>query len=167
MSSDEVRDLKKAIRERTFERVYYFHGADDFRKEGAARELTTAALDPSTRDFNHEVIRGDETTAEALETAVSTPPMFADRRMVVVRDVHALKKDARATLDAYLTRPAADTVLLLVDPAGEDLDKELADRSVVVNFTALADDDVPDWITRYAKTTLGVTITGPAARLLA
>ena len=154
------------MRDRTFERVYYFHGADDFLKEGTARELTAAVLDPSTRDFNHEVIRGDETTAEALETALLTLPMFADRRMVVVRDVHALKKDARAALDAYLTRPAADMVLLLVDPAGEDLDRELAGRSFVVTFSELEDKRVPGWIAHYATTTLGVTITEPAAQLL-
>ena len=166
MSTVEERALRKAIRDRSFERVYYFHGDDDFLKEGTARELIAAVLDPSTRDFNHEVIRGDETTAEALETAVSTPPMFADRRMVVVRDVHALKKDARAVLDAYLTHPAADTVLLLVDPAGEDMDKELAGRSFVVDFAELSDNRMPGWIAHHATTTLGVTITEPAAQLL-
>ena len=36
-----------------------------------------AVLDPATRDFNLEVLRGDEATAEGLDTAVSTPPMFA------------------------------------------------------------------------------------------
>src|SRR5262245_29081711 len=122
MSMVEERALRKAMRDRSFERVYYFRGDDDFLKEGTARELMAAVLDPSTREFNYEVIRGDETSAEALDTALSTPPMFADRRLVIVRDVHALKKDARAALTAYLARPASDTVLLLVDPAGEEVD---------------------------------------------
>jgi DNA polymerase-3 subunit delta len=166
MSTVEERALRKAMRDRSFERVYYFRGDDDFLKEGHTRELTDAVLDPSTREFNHEVIRGDETTAEALDTALSTPPMFADRRMVVVRDVHALKKDARAALNAYLARPAADLVLLLVDPAGEDLDKDLADRSFVLDFRGLNSERIPGWITHHASTTSGVTVTEPAARLL-
>ena len=58
------------MRDRSFERVYYFRGDDDFLKESTARELITAVLDPATRDFNVELIRGDETTAEALDTAL-------------------------------------------------------------------------------------------------
>jgi DNA polymerase-3 subunit delta len=166
MSNVEERALRKAMRDREFERVYYFRGDDDFLKEVTARELMAAAVDPSTREFNHEVIRGDEATAEALDTALSTPPMFADRRMVVVRDVHALKKDARSALDAYLARPAADTVLLLVDPAGEAPDGDLAKQSQVVDFPGLSDRRVPGWIAHHASTTLGVTITEPAAHLL-
>src|SRR5262245_26434034 len=86
--------------------------------------------------------------------------------MVVVRDVHALKKDARAALNAYLERPAADTVLLLVDPAGEELDRELAAGCQVIDFVGLSDNRVPGWITHYASTTLGVSITEPAAQVL-
>jgi DNA polymerase-3 subunit delta len=160
------RALRKAMRDRSFERVYYFRGDDDFLKESTARELIAAVLDPGTRDFNLELIRGDETSAEALDTALSTPPMFADRRMVVVRDVHALKKDPRAVLARYLERPASDVVVLLVDPAGEKDDRGLADASFVVPFDPLTDDRVPAWIAHHAATALGTTITEAAARTL-
>ena len=166
MSITEERALRKAMRDRSFERVYYFRGDDDFLKESTTRELMAAVLDPSTREFNLEVVRGDETSAEALDTALSTPPMFADRRMVVVRDLHALKKDSRSALERYLARPAADLVLLLIDPAGEDLDRAVADASFVVDFAPLSDVRVPAWIAHHASSTLGVTITEPAAMLL-
>jgi DNA polymerase III subunit delta len=166
MSMAVERALRKAMRDRSFERVYYFRGDDDFLKEGTARELIAAVLDPSTREFNLEVIRGDETSAEALDTALGTPPMFADRRLVVIRDVHALKKDSRSALDAYLKRPAADLVLLLIDPAGEDADSAIAGASVVVEFEGLSHDRVPAWIAHHAGSTLGAAISEPAARLL-
>lgn len=154
------------MRDRSFERVYYFRGDDDFLKESTARELITAVLDPATRDFNLELIRGDETSAEALDTVLSTPPMFAEKRMVVVRDTHALKKDARAALERYLAHPASDTVLLLVDPAGEKGDSVLTTSSFVVEFDPLSDDRVPAWIIHHATTSLGTTITEAAARTL-
>ena len=160
------RALRKAMRERSFERVYYFRGEDDFLKESTARELIAAVLDPATRDFNLELIRGDETSPEAVDTALSTPPMFAERRMVVIRDVQDLRKDARAALDRHLTRPAADTVLLLVEPAGEDVDSALAAASFVVGFDQLSDDRVAAWIAHHAGTSLGATITERAATLL-
>jgi DNA polymerase-3 subunit delta len=160
------RALRKAMRDRSFERVYYFRGEDDFLKESTARELIAAVLDPSTRDFNFELIRGDETSAEAVDTALSTPPMFAEQRMVVIRDVQELRKDARSALERYLTRPAADTVLLLVEPAGEKPDSALATSAFAVDFEPLSDDRVPAWIAHHAGTSLGVGITDGAAALL-
>jgi DNA polymerase-3 subunit delta len=160
------RALRKAMRDRSFERVYYFRGDDDFLKESTARELITAVLDPATRDFNLELIRGDETSAEALDTALSTPPMFAERRMVVIRDPKELRKDARAALTRYLGRPAPDVVLLLVDPAGEKDDRSLSGAAFVVDFEPLADARVPAWISHYTTTSLGTSISEGAARTL-
>ena len=154
------------MRDRSFERVYYFLGDDDFLKESTARELADAVLDPATRDFNFEIIRGDETTAEAIDTALGTPPMFADRRMVVIRGVSDLKKDARAALERYVSKPAPDLVLLLVDPAGEKEAGALAAASVVVDFATLSDNRILAWIAHHAATALGTTISEAAARLL-
>jgi DNA polymerase-3 subunit delta len=160
------RALRKSMRDRVFERVYYFRGEDDFLKESTARELIAAVLDPATRDFNLELIRGDETTAEAVDTVLGTPPMFAERRMVVIRDVQELRKDARAALDRYLAQPAADLVVLLVEPAGEKVDSALAGAATVVEFEPLSDDRIPAWIAHQAGTALGTSISEPGARLL-
>ena len=160
------RALRKSMRERAFERVYYFRGDDDFLKESTARELIAAVLDPGTRDFNLELIRGDETTAETVDTVLATPPMFAERRMVVIRDVQELGKDARLALDRYLRQPAADLVLLLIEPAGEKVDSALAGSSFLVDFEPLSDERVPAWITHHVGTSLGASISENATRLL-
>jgi DNA polymerase-3 subunit delta len=160
------RALRKSMRERVFERVYYFRGDDDFLKDSTARELIAAVVDPATRDFNLELIRGDETTAERVDTVLTTPPMFAERRMVVIRDVQELRKDARAALDRYLGHPAADVVLLLVEPAGEKVDSALAGSAFVADFEPLSDDRVPAWIAHHTGTSLGTAISDDAARLL-
>src|SRR5512146_2973350 len=125
--------LKSAIESRTFEPVYYLHGEDDYLKEDTLRRVIDAAVDPSTRDFNLEVRRATELDAETLGSLLDTPPMMADRRVVVLRDVAALKKDARAMLDRYLKSPASDLVLLLVAPAGSKSDKTLESKSVPVD----------------------------------
>jgi len=166
MSTEVERALRKSIRDRSFERVYYFKGADDFLKESTSRELMAAVLDPATRDFNLEVLRGDDATAEGLDTAVSTPPMFAERRMVVVREVSDLRKDVRAALDRYLKQPAPDVVLLLVDQAGEEDDGELAASAFVVDFPPLTDKRIPAWIAHHTETALGARISEGAVKLL-
>lgn len=90
-----LRVVQAAVQARQFAPVYYLHGDDDFLKEDAVRTLLDAAIDASTRDFNCEVRRAAELDAETLGSLLGTPPMLAERRAVVLRDVTALKKAAR------------------------------------------------------------------------
>jgi DNA polymerase-3 subunit delta len=166
MASAGEKALHAAIKKGSFDPVYFFFGDDDFLKDARVKEVIEAAIDPATRDFNLEIRRGSEIDPEALDSLLSTPPMLAERRVVVVREVDKLKKDARKLLDAYLKRPAADTVLLLVAPAGAKADKPLADRSVAVEFAPLTADRVLKWITYHAGTVLERPITADAATLL-
>ena len=160
------RDLRKAIQSRSFEPVYYFYGDDEFLKDELLREVLNAAVDPATRDFNLDVRRGGEVDAESLLSLVSTPPMLAERRVVVLRDTHALKKDARAALDRYLNAPARDGLLLLVAPAGVKVDGALSAATIGVDFEPLTGDRVPRWIVHHATTVLKATISPSAVDLL-
>lgn len=161
-----LRVVQAALQSRHFAPVYYLHGDDDYLKDGAIRDLLAAAIDPATRDFNCEIRRGGELDAETLGSLLATPPMLAERRAVVVRDVGALKKAARAQLDAYLKRPASDTLLLLVSPAGAKPDAALTTRAESLDFAPLPPDRVRKWIAHHASTTLGVSITDDATQLM-
>jgi DNA polymerase-3 subunit delta len=156
MASPGEKALHAALKKRVFDPVYFLFGEDDYLKDARARELVEAAVDPSTRDFNLELRRGNELDAETL----------AERRVVVVRDMDKLKKDARALLLRYLDRPAPDTVLVLVVPAGAKADKPVADRSTAVEFAPLTGDRLPKWVSYHAETVLGRAITPDAVALL-
>lgn len=161
-----ARALRTAIETGALEPVYYLYGEDDFRKDEAVRQLTDKAVDPATRDFNLEVRRASEVDAETLGSLLGTPPMMADRRVVVIREVGALRKDSRAVLDRYLASPASDLVLVLTSPAGTKVDKALAEKTTAVEIEALTGVQLPKWITRYVETTFGTTITPEAIELL-
>src|SRR5215207_3797554 len=137
MASAGEKALHSALKKRVFDPVYYLFGEDDFLKEQATRDLIEAAVDPATRDFNLELRRASELDPEALDALLSTPPMLAERRVVVIREVDKLKKSARALLDRYLARPAHDTVLVLITPAGAKADKGLSDHATSVEFKPL------------------------------
>jgi DNA polymerase-3 subunit delta len=166
MASAGEKALHTALKRRVFDPVYFLFGEDDFLKDARTRELVDAAVDPATRDFNLELRRGGDLDAETLDSLLSTPPMLAERRVVVVRDVDKLKKDPRALLIRYLERPAPDTVLVLVAPSGAKADKVLADRSTAVEFAPLTGDRLPKWVAYHAETVLGRPITADAASLL-
>jgi DNA polymerase III subunit delta len=167
MSAAAQRALHKAITTGSFDRAYLFYGENDFLKDAAARQIIDRAVDPGVRDFNVEIRRGAEVDAEVMESLLGTPPMMADQRVVVLRDVGALKKPARAALDRYLANPAPDAVLVLVSAAGPGApDKGLEAKTTAVEFPILTEDRTLKWITHRVTTELGGRITPGAAALL-
>ncbi len=161
-----MRVLKAALERGIFDRAYLFHGDDDYLKEEKVRALIARATDPGVREFNLEIRRGGETDSAALSLTLDALPMMAERRVVIVRDVGALKKDARNVLGTYLKNPAADTVLVLVTNAGAKIDAELIEQTTAIEFRSLNEDELLKWIAHTAAE-LGVTISASAAVLLA
>jgi DNA polymerase-3 subunit delta len=158
--------LSTALQTRVFDPVYYFHGAEDYLKEVSLAQLTEAAVDKATRDFNLENLRGTDVSGEMLGSLLGTPPMMAERRVVVLRDVGGLKKDARRALEQYLGSPSGDVLLVLVAAAGSKDDRFLLEHATAVEFDALSGARIPKWITYYASHDLGCEITPEAATLL-
>jgi DNA polymerase III subunit delta len=162
----DLKALRAAAKDGSFAPAYYLFGEDDYVKEEEARRAIDAAVDPATRDFNLEVLRGADLDAETLGSLVNTPPMMADRRVVVIRDVTALKKDARTMLESYLKKPAPDLLLLLVAPCGAKADKKLETIATAIEFKPLTGARIPKWIAYYVEHDLHSTITDGAIRLL-
>ena len=158
--------IQGAIQSGQFPPVYYLHGDDDYLKDAAVRDLLAAALDPAVRDFNCEIRRGQELDAETVGSLLGTPPMLAERRAVVIRDVTALKKAPREVLLRHLARPAPDTLLLLTSPTGTKPDAAIAAASVSIDFAPLTPERLRRWIVYHADTVLGATVTDEAVALL-
>ena len=166
MSISAERELQRSIKQKQFPSAYYLHGANDFLKAEAVRNLISAAVDPSTRDFNLDQVQAAEVTAETLEALINTPPMMAAVRVTVVSDVNALRKDARQVLDRYLLHPSRDLLLLLVTSADAKEDKQLSARAVPVEFATLDQGRLLKWVQHQAATALGVSIEEDAVNLL-
>ena len=154
--------LEQDFDSRRFAGAYYFHGDDDFGKDVAVRQLIDAAVDPATRDFNLEVRRGGDLEGETVASLLGTPPMMAERRVVVIRDIPALKKEARTALDAYLMAPASDLVLLLVAPAEAKQDAALMKRCATVDFAPPDGSRLQRWIVKHVEGLGGRIETGAA-----
>jgi DNA polymerase-3 subunit delta len=166
MSVTAQRALRTAIEHRTFDRVYYLHGDDEFRKDDAVARVIAAAVDPATSDFNCDRFRGAETDAGLLSGALDALPMLAERRVVVVRDVGALRKQARSVLDRYVQSPSPDVVLVLTSLAGDQPEASLASRATQVPFPALDEERLVGWLVRYASER-GVQLTEDDCRMIA
>ena len=166
MSASSLKTLRDAIKRRSFDGAYFIAGEDDYQKDDAVRQLVEAALEPALRDFNLDTRRAVDLDAETLGVLLSTPPMMSDRRVIVLREVNALKKDARKALDQYLKSPAGDLLLIMTASAGTKADAPLSASATDLEFNLLTGDRIPKWISHHATSVLGIRITEPAVELL-
>jgi DNA polymerase-3 subunit delta len=166
MAGSSLKTLREIIKRRSFDGAYFITGEDDYQKDDAVRQLVEAALEPASRDFNLDTKRSAELDPETLSVLLSTPPMMAERRVIVLREVNALRKDARKVLDQYLQSPASDLLLIMTEAAGTKSDATLSTSTTVLEFDPLTGDRIPRWIAHHATSELGIGITEPAVELL-
>lgn len=160
--------LLRSLRRGEVAPAYYLHGPEDLLKDEAVRAVLDRALDPGLRDFNLDQRSAAQLDPEELYSLCRTPPMMAERRVVVVREVEAWKRKtkARGVAVHYLEKPSAETVLLLVQSAGDDKeDKELARLTVAVACEPLTPDRSSRWVLHRAKS-IGVVVEAEAAEHL-
>lgn len=165
MPTQSFDDLRRALRKGEFPRALYLHGEEDVLKTELIADLIEKAVDPSLRDFNLDVRSAGSLDAEAAETLCNTLPMMADRRVVVIKDTESWIKRAKAkgAILRYLEKPAAETVLVLVQGSGEDKpDPDLAAKSVTVEAATLPAERAQRWLLHHAER-LGVGFEPEAA----
>jgi DNA polymerase-3 subunit delta len=152
--------------------VYFLFGEEEFLKEELATSLVTAHLDPATRDFNFDQVRGHETTPEALASLIATPPMMAEWRVIVVREAQALATSARtrAVIEDALARQTPGLALILVatlpDKAKAQIYEKLKKQATAVAFPLLNPADVPGWLMERARSD-GFELEAKAAQAMA
>lgn len=137
--------------------AYYLHGDEDLLKDDGLKELLAKAVEPATRDFNYDRRRAADLTADEFVTLALTPPMMAARRAVVITEAEDLQQrrqrlqDLRAALSRYLEKPSRETVLVLVQSAGEKPDPALEWLTASVAIKPLSPEKLEKWIRHRAK----------------
>lgn len=153
--------------------VFFLFGDDEFRKERAARELVELHLDPATRDFNFDALRGDEVEVETLASIVATPPMMAEWRVVLVKEAEGLARSSRArdVVEELLDAPPPGLAVILQTtiPQGSTAKfyKLLRKKARTFEFEGVPDHDVPRWLVEWARETHDMEMEEDAARALA
>jgi len=152
--------------------AFYLHGDDEFRKEEVVRALVEAHLDSATADFNFDPLRGTEVDTETLASVLGTPPMMAEWRVVVIREVEGLATSPRSrdVLLEVVAKPPPGLALILSCsvPQGSKAKfyKDLAKTARSVEFQPLSPADVPGWLMARAQAQFGVELDVGAAQAL-
>ncbi|MGI9188671.1 MAG: DNA polymerase III subunit delta [Longimicrobiaceae bacterium] len=150
--------------------MFFLHGDEHHLREEAVQLLMGAHLDPATRDFNLDPVRGGEVGADQLASLIATPPMMAEWRTIVVRDAQQLASSARDAILAAAAAPPPGLALVVsaTIPAGSKARfySQLKKTATSLEFSPLAVDELPGWLMERASTVLEVTLEPEAAREL-
>ncbi|MFN2316923.1 MAG: DNA polymerase III subunit delta [Gemmatimonadales bacterium] len=163
-------DLYKTIRKGNLPAAVYLYGEEDPLKDELIQELLDRSLDPGLRDFNLDTRSAATLAPDDVTTLLTTLPMMADRRVVIIRDVEAWNKKAKAkqaVLDV-LDKPSPETLVILVQGAGDrekpkdnEPDADLAKRAYAVNCERLPFDRAVRWVNKEAEKS-GLSLTPDA-----
>jgi len=95
-----VAELKRQLASGACAPIYVLLGEESYLREtalAAIRRVVLGAEDQET-GFNYDLLYGDETDALEVLNRCDTFPAFADRRLVVIRNVGALPARDRAVV---------------------------------------------------------------------
>jgi len=128
--------------------VYYLTGDEELLKEEIIDLILDGAVDAASRDFNLDVRMAGDLDGESLHSLVETPPMLAELRVVVVKNIEQWRKNAKVwqVVYKYLESPSPSTVLILTHGPGQQALKDIAKRAAHVALEPLDHERQLRWI---------------------
>jgi len=106
-------ELKREWVKKEYRPAYIFYGEDSQAKSLAVDHIKSVL---GADEFNLAEFQGDSAGQGAeIVSASATPPMFSDRRLVIVRSYKLPAADKKIVAD-YLRDPLESTLLLMVSP---------------------------------------------------
>jgi DNA polymerase-3 subunit delta len=150
--------LMKDIRSGKFAQVYVLSGEESFYIDKVEEALLKTALAPGEADFNLDIFYGKDAENKAIDVvnACMNYPVFANRRVVLIREAQHLKKEDWEKLESYAKQPMPSTILI-ISHKHKNIDKrtsfsKLIDKShVLMESPKLKEQQLPDWISRYIQ----------------
>ncbi len=164
-------ELDRLLERGEVEGAFFLYGDAGRLRSQAVDRLVDAAVDPATRDFNLDRFRGGEVEPEELASVLSTPPMMADRRAVVLTEAEDLTPTGRrAVEDALEDLPPGLTFVVagrVPDGSKASFWKTLKGEARALAWSAPDEQEIPGWLLDRARERYGYELTPEAAQALA
>ena len=105
--------LKREIEAGALAPVYFLFGEETYLIDALVRTIIEKGTEPATKDFNCDVLQGEEVDGETVVGLASSFPMMADGRVVVVKSAQKLSPSGKRRIADYVRAPLASTCLVL------------------------------------------------------
>ena len=116
MANVSYASLAKEIGSGKFRPVYYLMGEETFYTDQLTEMLSASILNETEREFNQQVIYGQDTTVDAIIANARRFPMMASHVVLIIKEAQNLKEINKLML--YLQKPLPSTILVFAHKNG-------------------------------------------------
>jgi len=177
---DTFRSLYRDLHKRNdVKQVYYLYGEETFLID-MIQEQIEALVPKEQKDFNYDLIYGNESTSDKVLAMANSFPMMAEKRVVIVKDFLKLNDQAESSIEDfnnYFLHSNPQTVLCLIDQKKPDgrtetgkilnnAGKERRAEVGIYHFPKVDDQLLPNWIIDWTKHSHNMDINPRAAQIL-
>jgi len=144
-------DLERSVSKGEIAPLYFIYGEEEFLADRAVARLVEKLVDPGFKDFNFTVFYGKECKTEQILDTAMTLPMFAERRVILVKRAEELQAEQLEQLIPYIKAPSPDTCLIFHASKIDQRRKffaELKKTDLLIEYKKLKDDQLPGFVTR-------------------
>ncbi len=113
-------EFSKAIDKGDIRPLYYLYGDESYLVERAVKLAVKRLVSADMRDFNLNIYYGNESSGEEIAASAQTLPMFAEWRVVLVKNADKLSAVSLDALAPYVQDPSPSTCLIF---QGEKIDQ--------------------------------------------
>jgi DNA polymerase-3 subunit delta len=162
----DVEQFVSSFKKGQFAPMYFFCGEETFLIDEVVDALIRYAVDPSMKEFNFDLLHGNEIDGKKIVSLASSYPMMAERRVLIIKEFDKVKeKDA---LEAYAEQPSPTTILVMISTTA-DLRKKpyglFKKLGIIHEASMLRDYETIAWIESRLKK-LKRSMEPPAVHLL-
>lgn len=148
--------------------LYFVYGEEEFLSSRAVSRAADILVDPAFRDFNLTTFYGKECRAVQLMDTAQTMPMFADRRVILVKRAEEIPAEQLEALIPYISSPSPDSVVIF-HAVKADMRRrfflELKKQDYLVEYKKMKDEQLPPFAAAEMKR-LGKRMDSEAAEVL-
>lgn len=153
-----LQELKTSIRNKSLDRLYFFHGEETFLLNHYLGQMKKLALDPLTESFNFHRLNNETFDIRDFADAVENLPMMADNTFVQVDDIDLFKmndSDRTKMAEILIDIPDYCTVVFTYLTVQWKPDKRLkklweaVETGNIVEFAKQDQRDLIAWVTRH------------------
>lgn len=167
--------LKGELKQEQFQRIYILHGEETYLRDYYFQQLKEKILPAGTETFNFHEFQGKELSLTALEEAMDSFPMMAERSLIVVHDWEMFKLaegPRKKFMELLEDVPEYCTLIFYFDiipysPDGRTkLAISLGKLALIVEFPFQSEEKLVKWIANQRFPIMGKRISPELAKEL-
>lgn len=160
-------NLQRDLKGDNIPSLYLLYGEEGYFLEKGLRLVLDTLCPPENRDFNFDTFSGRELLADKVLDIANTLPLFATRRLVLIKETQNIPAAQLDRLLPYLQHPAPETVMVFVADKIDGRKKffqVLKKQGEAYEFKRLYDNQLPGFVKGLCRDA-GRTITDEGLRL--